>query len=69
MINKIQDNEYSRAGRRALRNLEDIDDVNVLLLMRGGGYMSVHFVTIPYSLRIDVRHYLVQIRYSLIYKF
>lgn len=55
MINKIQDNEYSHAGRMALRNLEDIDDANVLLLKLGGGYLSVHFVTIPYSLHIDVK--------------
>lgn len=55
-------------GEGQVRGLEDIDDVESLRKL-GGGPMSAHFVTIPYSLCIDIRNYFVQIKYSLIYKF
>lgn len=59
----------STLGGRQARGLEDLGNINVLFLKLCGGNMSVHFITIPYCLHIDVINYFVHIKYSLIYKF
>lgn len=61
----IQD-EYFCAGGGQTRGFQDTGDINILLKL-GGGYMSAHFITIPYSLHIDVKNSFVYIKHSLIY--